>query len=504
MEAASAFRHEGDSPEVPDSINEEPVYEAGLEAVFAQTDPRFAKEMARLDADEELAKEAEAFFANAGKEKESEVEQDTGQYSNDAVRLYLRDIGRVPLLTARQEVELAKRIERGDKAAKDHLAEANLRLVVSIAKRFRGNGIPFLDLIQDGSLGLIRATEKFDWRRGYKFSTYATWWIRQAVTRSIANDSRTIRIPVHVNERVQKIRNAERHLTAQLGRSPTDEEIREATGLSEQPYKEAMDGLRAQPVSLNIPVGDDEDGEFGDFVHPSKNREAVVEDDVVDKVRDNLAYQTLHEAVSELPARERRIIELRYGLLEDNPEPQTLEAIGHELGVTRERVRQIEQSALKMLENRYGLKEQLLDNPDTYVKDYNYHGIRTRQKKSKPITIEKTGEELTVPEQFQTEPEVAVKEPGTPDELAAQIWPLVSELPAKERYILGRLLGSDGDGKASSFEELSSHYGQTPDQIQTIVISSIMEIRSFARKGGLDISEITDRLYDHLFQDKAA
>jgi len=259
--------------------------------------------------------------------------------TTDALQLFLREAGRHPLLTAAQEVELAKKIERGDRGAKQRMIQSNLRLVVSIAKNYRNQGLPFLDLIQEGTLGLIRAVEKFDWRRGYKFSTYATWWIRQAVARALADKARTIRMPVHIVERMQKMNRAERQLWAQLGREPTLEEVAFEANLPVQQAREVKAAARAS-ASLDAPVGDAEDAVLGDFV-PG-------DDPLPDElVEDSLRSQTLTEALRSLPERHRLVVMLRYGL--DDAEPKTLEEIGRRLGLTRERVRQIEVEALKRL-----------------------------------------------------------------------------------------------------------------------------------------------------------
>jgi RNA polymerase primary sigma factor len=266
----------------------------------------------------------------------------TVEPSLDSLRLYLRSIGRVPLLTAAQEVELAQRIERGDLAAKTHMVEANLRLVVSIAKGYLGRGLTFLDLIQEGSLGLIRAVEKFDYRRGYKFSTYATWWIRQAVTRAIADKGRTIRIPVHMVEKLNKVVHVERQLVQSLGREPTPEEI---AGELEMNAREVRDILRMsqQPVSLEKPVGDEEESELGDFVEDTSAESPF------DLASENLRRENVHRALAALPQREREVIEMRFGLT--GGRPRTLEEVGRAFNVTRERIRQIENHTLKKLES---------------------------------------------------------------------------------------------------------------------------------------------------------
>src|SRR6476659_8651424 len=259
--------------------------------------------------------------------------------SADSLQLFLADVGRHKLLTASEEVTLAKAIERGDMLAKRRMIESNLRLVVSIAKGYRGLGVPFLDLIQEGTLGLNRAVEKFDWRRGFKFSTYATWWIRQSVQRAVANHARTIRVPVHVVERQQKLSRAARRLEVELGREATKEELAEATGLPLQHVDEALGAAQAS-VSLNQTVGADDEGELGDLF---ADREAP---DPFDEAEESLRRQGVRKALDALPERERRILELRFGF---EGEPWTLEAIGHELDLTRERVRQLEGQALARL-----------------------------------------------------------------------------------------------------------------------------------------------------------
>jgi len=265
----------------------------------------------------------------------------TVEPSLDSLRLYLREIGKVPLLTADQEVSLAKRIERGDMRAKPQMSEANLRLVVSIAKGYLGRGLSFLDLIQEGSLGLIRAVEKFDYRKGYKFSTYATWWIRQAVTRAIADKARTIRIPVHMVEKLNKAVHVERQLVQKLGREPLPSEIARELGMSADEVREILRMAQA-PISLEKPIGEDEESELGDFVRDDS------EPTPFDTATLNLRREDIERALESLPERERRVIELRYGLTGDRP--RTLEEVGRAFGVTRERIRQIENNTLKKLE----------------------------------------------------------------------------------------------------------------------------------------------------------
>jgi len=265
----------------------------------------------------------------------------TVEPSLDSLRLYLREIGKVPLLTADQEVSLAKRIERGDERAKQHMIEANLRLVVSIAKGYLGRGLTFLDLIQEGSLGLIRAVEKFDHRKGFKFSTYATWWIRQAVTRAIADKARTIRIPVHMVEKLNKVVHIERQLVQRLGREPRPEEVAEELEMSVDEVREIL-RMAQMPVSLEKPIGEEEDSSLGDFV-PDDQAESPF-----DTASLSLRREDIEAALGSLPERDRKVIELRYGLLGEAP--CTLEEVGRAFGVTRERIRQIENNTLKRLE----------------------------------------------------------------------------------------------------------------------------------------------------------
>jgi RNA polymerase primary sigma factor len=259
----------------------------------------------------------------------------------DSLRLYLRSIGRVDLLTAAQEVELAQRIERGDMIAKEHMIEANLRLVVSIAKAYLGRGLTFLDLIQEGSMGLIRAVEKFDYRRGYKFSTYATWWIRQAVTRAIADKGRTIRIPVHMVEKLNKVVHVERQLVQELGREPTAGEIAIELQITVREVRDVW-RMSQQPISLEKPVGDEDDSSLGDFV------EDPTAESPFELASERLRRENLRRALAALPEREREVIELRFGLTGERP--LTLEEVGRTFNVTRERIRQIESHTLKKLE----------------------------------------------------------------------------------------------------------------------------------------------------------
>jgi RNA polymerase primary sigma factor len=275
----------------------------------------------------------------------------TVEPSLDSLRLYLREIGKVQLLTADQEIYLAKRIERGDMAAKTQMIEANLRLVVSIAKAYLGRGLSFLDLIQEGSLGLIRAVEKFDYRKGYKFSTYATWWIRQAVTRAIADKARTIRIPVHMVEKLNKVVHIERQLVQRLGRDPRPEEIAHELDMTAFEVRDIL-RMAQLPISLEKPVGEEEESELGDFVQDE------LAESPFDTASLSLRREDIDRALESLPERERKVIELRFGLKGEHP--RTLEEVGRAFGVTRERIRQIENNTLKKLESlpeAQGLKD---------------------------------------------------------------------------------------------------------------------------------------------------
>ena len=259
---------------------------------------------------------------------------------DDPVKMYLKDIGKVPLLSAEEEIELAKRMEAGDEMAKEKLAESNLRLVVSIAKRYVGRGMLFLDLIQEGNLGLLKAVEKFDYRKGYKFSTYATWWIRQAITRAIADQARTIRIPVHMVETINKVTRVSRDLLQKLGREPLPEEVGEVMGLPKERVQEIMK-IAQEPVSLETPIGEEEDSHLGDFIQDESIPTPV------EATNQTLLHEQLDEVVSTLTEREQRVIKLRFGW--DDGRPRTLEEVGKEFNVTRERIRQIEAKALRKL-----------------------------------------------------------------------------------------------------------------------------------------------------------
>ena len=311
--------------EFTDFVQDQELEDAERDALFAELDERGIQ----LTDDCTRIPSADGTYVNG----------DLAVATTDALQLFLNEAGRWPLLTAAEEVELAKRIERGDREAKDRMVNSNLRLVVSIAKRYQGHGLSLLDLIQEGIIGLIRAVEKFDWRRGYKFSTYATWWIRQAVQRGVANKSRTIRIPVHIADREAKIARAERELAVKLERAPTDAEVARHAKIAAKHVKEVREAARAV-TSLDRPVGEG-DISFGDLV--AGQTQAVDEE-----VEVSLAEEALQKALAELPERDRTVLVLRYGL-DPGTEPTSLEEIGRRLGLTRERVRQIEGRALERL-----------------------------------------------------------------------------------------------------------------------------------------------------------
>ncbi|HHW22701.1 MAG TPA: RNA polymerase sigma factor RpoD [Clostridiaceae bacterium] len=280
------------------------------------------------------------FIESEEEEEEIDITIPEGISIDDPVRMYLKEIGKVPLLSSDEEIELAKRMEQGDEEAKKRLAEANLRLVVSIAKRYVGRGMLFLDLIQEGNLGLIKAVEKFDFRKGFKFSTYATWWIRQAITRAIADQARTIRIPVHMVETINKLIRVSRQLLQELGRDPTPEEIAREMGMSEDKVRDIMK-ISQEPVSLETPIGEEEDSHLGDFI-PDEDAPAPAESAAF-----TLLKEQLIDVLDTLTPREEKVLRLRFGL--DDGRARTLEEVGREFNVTRERIRQIEAKALRKL-----------------------------------------------------------------------------------------------------------------------------------------------------------
>jgi RNA polymerase primary sigma factor len=313
------------------------VEESQLEAVAAEHD---------LEDDEVAALRAELEAREVDVVAPARVQADARDafVPTDSMGLFMHRAGRYPLLTAAEEVALAKRIERGDRESKERMINSNLRLVISIAKRYQGHDLPLLDLVQEGVIGLNRAVEKFDWRRGFKFSTYATWWIRQACQRAISNQSSTIRVPSHVDERRRKLNRVRGELRARLDREPTRAELAEAAQLSPQHVEEALDAAEAR-ISLNQPVGSEDDGELGDlFDDPS----AI---DPAEQAEGSLRRLAVRRALTNLPERERRVLELRFGL---DGDPQPLETIGRELGISRERVRQVEGEALELLAEELG------------------------------------------------------------------------------------------------------------------------------------------------------
>ena len=325
--------------EVATAVSEVDLDESDIEELYAYLE----RQGVELVEDVDPAQAAAAHDAEPdkrGKRRKATALDLKPDMTTDSLQLFLKDIGKVRLLTAQEEVELAKRIERGDLDAKQKMVESNLRLVVSIAKNYRNQGLPFLDLIQEGTLGLVRAAEKFDYRKGFKFSTYATWWIRQAIARALADKARTIRIPVHVVEKLNKIGRAERKLVTELGREPTPEEIAEVTGIEPDEVDSIKRSAQA-PVSLEKPVGDEEESEFGHFLtdesEPLPEEAAEVE----------MRKATLKRVLGTLSVRERRVLELRYGL--NGEHPCTLDEVGRAFNVTRERIRQIENQSLKKL-----------------------------------------------------------------------------------------------------------------------------------------------------------
>jgi RNA polymerase primary sigma factor len=298
-------------------------------------------EAAQMDDFYHALEELHIEVVESREEEEREVVPQPREVTTDSLQLFLKDIGKVDLLTAAQEVELAKRIERGEHRAKQEMVEANLRLVVSIAKKYRNQGLPFLDLIQEGTIGLVRAAEKFDHRKGFKFSTYATWWIRQAVARALADKARTIRMPVHIVEKLNKIVRSERKLRAELGREPTSWEIGIDVELGPDEVEQIRRSSQA-PVSLEKPVGDDEESEFGHFL---TDESEPLPDEAAEMT---LREETVRKILGTLPSRQRAVLELRYGF--NGEHPRTLDEIGHTYNVTRERIRQIENQSLRKLE----------------------------------------------------------------------------------------------------------------------------------------------------------
>ncbi|HIY01670.1 MAG TPA: RNA polymerase sigma factor RpoD [Candidatus Blautia faecipullorum] len=345
LELAKKKKNVLEYQEINDFFKDQPLEVSQMEKVFDFLEASGVDVLRFAGSDEELILDDDVDMDKLDEEEEVELDKidlsvPEGVSIEDPVRMYLKEIGKVSLLTADEEIELAKRMEQGDEAAKKRLAEANLRLVVSIAKRYVGRGMLFLDLIQEGNLGLIKAVEKFDYRKGYKFSTYATWWIRQAITRAIADQARTIRIPVHMVETINKLIRVSRQLLQELGREPTPEEIAEEMDMSVDRVREILK-ISQEPVSLETPIGEEEDSHLGDFI----------QDDNVPVPADAAAFTLLKEQLIEvlgtLTEREQKVLRLRFGL--DDGRARTLEEVGKEFNVTRERIRQIEAKALRKL-----------------------------------------------------------------------------------------------------------------------------------------------------------
>ncbi len=331
--------------EVAHALAEVDVDEGDIEELYGYLEAQGVEMVDDVDPAQASSPDAERAEPKRGKRRKSAALDLKPDMTTDSLQLFLKDIGKVRLLTAQEEVDLAKRIERGDLDAKQKMVESNLRLVVSIAKNYRNQGLPFLDLIQEGTLGLVRAAEKFDYRKGFKFSTYATWWIRQAIARALADKARTIRIPVHVVEKLNKIGRAERKLVTELGREPTPDEIAEVTGIDPEEVDQIKRSAQA-PVSLEKPVGDEEESEFGQFIADEKAESPF------ERAADLLTKEALREALENLSYRERRVLELRYGL--GGEHPRTLDEVGRTFNVTRERIRQIENQSLKKLQTPRG------------------------------------------------------------------------------------------------------------------------------------------------------
>ena len=345
LELAKKKKNVLEYQEINDFFKDQPLEVDQMEKVFDFLEASGVDVLRITGNDEEMMLDDDLDMDKLDDEEEVELDKidlsvPEGVSIEDPVRMYLKEIGKVSLLTADEEIELAKRMEQGDEAAKKRLAEANLRLVVSIAKRYVGRGMLFLDLIQEGNLGLIKAVEKFDYRKGYKFSTYATWWIRQAITRAIADQARTIRIPVHMVETINKLIRVSRQLLQELGREPTPEEIAEEMDMSVDRVREILK-ISQEPVSLETPIGEEEDSHLGDFI----------QDDNVPVPADAAAFTLLKEQLVEvlgtLTDREQKVLRLRFGL--DDGRARTLEEVGKEFSVTRERIRQIEAKALRKL-----------------------------------------------------------------------------------------------------------------------------------------------------------
>jgi len=327
--------------DVASAVSEVELDESDVEDLYGHLEKSGIELVEDVDPAQKGGADAERSDGKRGRKKKATLDLKPDM-TTDSLQLFLKDIGKVRLLTAAEEVDLAKKIERGDLEAKQKMVESNLRLVVSIAKNYRNQGLPFLDLIQEGTLGLVRAAEKFDYRKGFKFSTYATWWIRQAIARALADKARTIRIPVHVVEKLNKIGRAERKLVTELGREPTPDEIAEVTGIEPDEVDSIKRSAQA-PVSLEKPVGDEEESEFGQFIADERAESPF------ERAAELLTKEALKEALENLSYRERRVLELRYGL--GGEHPRTLDEVGRTFNVTRERIRQIENQSLKKLQS---------------------------------------------------------------------------------------------------------------------------------------------------------
>jgi RNA polymerase primary sigma factor len=327
--------------DVASAVSEVELDESDVKDLYGHLEKSGIELVEDVDPAQKSAAEAERADGERGRKRQKALDLKPDM-TTDSLQLFLKDIGKLRLLTAAEEVELAKRIERGDLEAKQKMVESNLRLVVSIAKNYRNQGLPFLDLIQEGTLGLVRATEKFDYRKGFKFSTYATWWIRQAAARALADKARTIRIPVHIVEKLNKIRRVERKLVTELGREPTPEEIGEVTGIEPEEVDSIKRSAQA-PISLEKPVGDEEESEFGQFIADERAESPF------ERAAEIFTKEALKEALENLSYRERRVLELRYGLGGEGP--RTLDEVGRTFNVTRERIRQIENQSLKKLQS---------------------------------------------------------------------------------------------------------------------------------------------------------
>ena len=342
--------------EVAGAVSELDLDEADVEELHGFLERAAIELVEEVDPALAAAAELERVAEKRGRRRPKTALDLKPEMTTDSLQLFLKDIGKVRLLTAQEEVGLAKRIERGDLDAKEKMVESNLRLVVSIAKNYRNQGLPFLDLIQEGTLGLVRAAEKFDYRRGFKFSTYATWWIRQAIARALADKARAIRIPAHVVEKLNKIGRAERKLVTEFGREPAAEEIAEVTGIELEEI-ESIKRFAQAPVSLEQPVGDEEESEFGQFIADERAESPY------ERAAEILTNEALRDALEKLSYRERHVLELRYGL--GGERPRTLDEVGRTFNVTRERIRQIESQSLKKLQHlREALK--LSDTPDHF------------------------------------------------------------------------------------------------------------------------------------------